>query len=162
MKNSYSTLITGAAIVAGLAAFTFSGCSKHERSAAADDAKEVSKDVSAKAKEVYQDSKAAVADAWADVKSYTFEKRDDFKASAKAMTAKAEAQWSEARADYSEANASASRKAAMAEFKDSQANYKSKVDALGNATADTWDSAKQNVIAAWDRVQAAYYKARAN
>ena len=58
--------------------------------------------------------------------------------------------------------ASASRKAAMAEIKDSEAAYKGKIEALGTATADTWDSAKQNVISAWDHLQASYYKARAD
>jgi hypothetical protein len=65
------------------------------------------------------------------------------------------------RANFSEEKASASRKAAMQELKDSQANYQDKLKALATATADTWESAKQNVILAWERLQAAYYKARA-
>jgi hypothetical protein len=69
---------------------------------------------------------------------------------------------SELHANYSEAKASASRKAAMAEIKDSEVAYKEKLEALGTATADTWDSAKQNVILSWDRLQASYYKARAD
>ena len=62
----------------------------------------------------------------------------------------------------SDAKASASRKAAMEELKKSEADYKTKVSALGDATEATWDSAKQNAIASWDRLQAAYYKARAD
>ena len=50
----------------------------------------------------------------------------------------------------------------MTELKSSEADYKQKLHAMGNATAATWDSAKQNVIAAWDRVQASYLKARAD
>ena len=50
----------------------------------------------------------------------------------------------------------------MDELKNADANYKEKLAALGNASADTWDSAKQNVIAAWDRLQASYAKARAD
>jgi predicted pyridoxine 5'-phosphate oxidase superfamily flavin-nucleotide-binding protein len=73
-----------------------------------------------------------------------------------------EAKMSELRANYSEAKASASRKAAMAELKDAEADYKEKLAALGSATADTWDSAKQNVIASWDKLQAKYDKARAD
>jgi hypothetical protein len=49
----------------------------------------------------------------------------------------------------------------MEELKNAEADYKEKLKALGNATADTWESAKQNVILAWRRLQAAYYKARA-
>ncbi len=103
-----------------------------------------------------------MANAWDSVKSYTFEKRDDFRASAKSMSASMDAKISEVRANYSEAKASASRKAAMNELKDSESDYKAKLDALGNATAATWDSAKQNVIAAWDRLEASYKKARAD
>jgi len=68
---------------------------------------------------------------------------------------------SELRATYSEAKASASRKAAMEALKNSESDYNEKLAALGIATADTWDSAKQNAISAWDKLQAAYDKARA-
>ena len=134
-----------------LAAVGFTGCTKQERA-----------DASAKAKEAYAESKAAVSKAWEDVKSYTFEKRDEFAAQGKALSAQMEAQASELRANFSEEKASASRKAAMAELKSAEADYKQKLAALGHASADTWESAKQNVIAAWDRLQAAYYKARAD
>ena len=50
----------------------------------------------------------------------------------------------------------------MNELKDSEASYKEKLSAMGNATADTWDAARDDVAAAWDRVQASYAKARAN
>ena len=102
-----------------------------------------------------------MSNAWGDVKSYTFDKRSDFEKSAKAMSAKMDAQLAEVRANYSDAKASASRKAAMAELKNSEADYKEKFSALGNATAATWDSAKQNVVASWERMEAAYAKARA-
>lgn len=127
------------------------GCTKQDRTEA-----------SATAQEMYSDSKAALANAWDDIKSYTYEKRDDFTASAKSMTERMDAKVQELRADYSDARASASRKAAMSELKDAQAEYKSKLEALGDATAATWDSAKQNVIAAWERLEASYHKARAD
>jgi hypothetical protein len=138
-------------IAAACAALAFTGCSKSDRT-----------EVTAKAKDAYQDTKTAVVDAWGDVKSFTFEKKDDFSKSAKALSSKADSQLSELRANYSEDKASASRKAAMAELKDSEADFKEKMSALGTATADTWDSAKQNVIASWDKLQASYYKARAD
>jgi len=150
-NNSSARLIPVALLVAAFSALAFAGCSKKERTEA-----------STTVKDAYQDSKTAVANAWGDVKSYTFEKRTDFSASAKALTSKMDAQVSELRANYSEATASASRKAAMAELKDSEADYKAKLDALGTATADTWDSAKQNVVASWDKLQANYYKAKAD
>lgn len=141
-----ATLLTASLVSVGLV-----GCSKENRS-----------DTGAAMKEAYGDTKNAMANGWDNVKSFTFDQRNDFTASAKAMSASMEAQLSQVRANYSEAKASASRKAAMAELKSSEADYKDKVDALGNATAATWDSAKQNVIASWDRLQASYQKALAD
>lgn len=148
--NNTSTRLLGLSLLA-VSALAFTGCSKADRSAAG-----------AKTSEVVADTKNALSNAWDSVKSHTFEKRDDFTANAKAVTSKMDAQISELRANYSEAKASASRKSAMTELKNSEADYKEKVSRLGHATADTWDSAKQNVIASWDRLQAAYYKARAD
>lgn len=129
----------------------FAGCSKSDR----EDAKDTMKSA-------YTETKDAMSDAWAKAKAYTFADRDQFAAQAKAMSAQMDAQVSQLQAKASDAQADASRKAAWQELKDSEANYKEKVSALGAATADTWDSAKDNTVAAWDRLQAAYYKARAD
>lgn len=146
-KNKTPSLL----ILALGSALVFSGCSKADRA-----------DAKATVKEVAHDAKVAVSDAWADVKGFTFDKHDDFDKHAKALAARMDAQLSELRANYSEAKASASRHAAMEELKDSEANYKEKLSALGTATADTWDAAKQNVILGWDRLEASYRKARAD
>lgn len=151
MKTTAVRSLSICVVAAGLTTFSFSGCSKGDRA-----------DASAKTGEVIADTKDALSHGWDNVKSFTFEKRDDFRANAKALTAKMDARMSEMHANYSEAKASASRKAAMAEIKDSEVAYKEKLEALGTATADTWDSAKQNVISSWDRLQASYYKARAD
>ena len=142
---------TTLASLAGFAALVLPACSKQDRAT-----------IGAKTNEAVSDTKDAMANAWDSVKAHTWEKRDDFSANAKSIGARFDAQMSELRADYSEAKASASRKAAMAELKSAEADYKEKLNALGSATAATWDSAKQNVIASWDRLQASYYKARAN
>ena len=143
------TVVAFAAGVLALAAFP--ACSKQEQNK-----------VSAAVKDTYEDSKEAMAKAWHSVKDYSFDKRDDFSANAKALAAKMDVHISEVRANYSEAKASASRKSAMEELKNSEADYKEKSKALGNATAATWDSGKKNVMLAWDRLQSAYYKARAD
>jgi hypothetical protein len=150
MKISSTRFPALTAFIAVLA-FSFTACSKQDRASA-----------TAATKEAVSDTKDAFANAWDSVKAHTWEKRSDFSASAKALSSKMEANVSELHANYSEAKASASRKAAMAELKNSDADYRQKVDALGNATAATWDSAKQNVIASWDRLQASYRKARAD
>lgn len=150
MKKQTQRLVPLTLLAAGLSTLSFTGCSKADRA-----------DTTAQVKDTYKETKAAVVDAWGDVKSFTFEKRDSFSANAKALSSKMESKLSELRASYSEAKASASRKAAMEELKNSESNYNEKLAALGTATADTWDSAKQNVISAWDKLQAAYDKARA-
>lgn len=151
MNRPSSRFIPSVTLAAALLAGVGAGCTQKDRA-----------DAGAKAKEVYADSKAALSKAWDNVKAYSFEKRHEFAANGKALAAKMEAQASELRANYSDAKASSSRKAAMAELKNSEADYKQKLDALGSATADTWESAKQNAIAAWDRLEAAYYKARSD
>ena len=148
--NTVST-VSIAAFIAGFSSFGLTGCNKSDRA-----------DVSAKTSEMVADTKEAIGHGWDNVKAFTFEKRDDFRANAKALTSKMDAQTSDLRANYSEAKASDIRKAAMAELKDSEAAYKEKLAALGTATADTWDSAKQNVISTWDNLEASYYKARAD
>ena len=150
MKKHNQRLVSLALLAVGLSTLSFTGCSKADRA-----------DATAQVKDTYKETKAAVVDAWGDVKSFTFEKRDSFSANAKALSSKMDAKLSELRASYSEAKASASRKAAMEELKNSESDYNEKLAALGSATADTWDSAKQNVISAWDKLQAAYDKARA-
>ncbi len=149
MKTTLFRAVSSGAFSAAIAALVFAGCSREERAEAR-----------TKTSEAYAETRDTLSDAWKDVKSYTFEKRGDFTAEAKALSSKMEAQVSKLHATYADAKASASRKAAMAELKDSEADYKQKLDALSHATADTWESAKQNVIASWDRLQASYYKAR--
>ncbi|MEO6244930.1 MAG: hypothetical protein ABIQ12_05800 [Opitutaceae bacterium] len=152
MKNHRPTFLSLSLLVTAVAGgIAFSGCTKTDR-----------KDAGATVKDAYDDSKMAMSKAWADVKDYSYDKRSDFTAGAKAATSRMDAEISRMRANYSEAKASASRKAAMAELKNSEADYKDKLSALGSATADTWDSAKKNVSLAWDRMEAAYYKARAD
>ena len=148
MKRFSCPLTLKTAIALGICAGALTGCTKEERV-----------DAGAKAKEMYADSKAAISRGWDRLKAATFDKRGDVEAHAKALAAEMEAQASKLRAKYSDAKASASRKAAMEELKTAEADYKEKLAALGTATADTWESAKNNVIAAWDRLVAAYRKA---
>jgi hypothetical protein len=152
MKNNFSAALPIAAILtAACASVVLTGCNKQDRTAA-----------STAVQDAYADTKTAMSNAWDDVRSYSYEKRDDFTKSARALSSKFDSEVSQLRANYSDATASASRKIAMDELKNSEADYKAKLDALGHASAATWESAKQNVIAAWDKLQASYHKARAN
>ena len=143
--------LTTVLLTAGLAGLTLAGCSKNDR-----------EEISDQTKEAYREAKATVTEGWSDLKSFTFEKRDAFSTQLKAQQARLDAELSKLRAEYSEAKASASRKAAMEELKSSEADYKAKLAALGNATSATWEAARDDAVAAWDRLQAAYAKARAD
>ncbi len=149
MKKHRSVIIAACTLSLGLAAF--SGCNKRDREELASDAKEA-----------YRDTKASIAEGVHDLREFTFEKREAFAARLKAHQARFDAQISELRAEYSEAKAGASRRAAMNELKNAESDYKAKLAALGQATTATWNAARDDVVAAWDRMQAAYLKARAD
>jgi hypothetical protein len=134
-----------------LAILSLAACSQPEREQTSD-----------QVRQAYEETKDAFSDTWTDVKDYTYEKRDDFRDRSAALTAKFDAEVSELQAKQASAQASASRQAAMQELRDARANLSEKTAALGNATSDTWTSAKAEVVAAWDRAVAAYREAQAN
>lgn len=133
------------------AALLVSACSKEERS-----------DLRSDAAQAFDKAKAAVTDAWADVKDYSYEKKEDFVASSKAMTSKLDAEISELRAKYAGAKADAKRSAAWDKLTNARADFDQKMSALGSATSATWEQAKREAIAAWDNLQAAYHEAKAD
>jgi hypothetical protein len=155
MQMSRSRVAVGAVAVAALLVLNAAGCSREKRADATSKAKDAMAETRDRAREVYADSKAAVTSAWDDLKSYSYEKRAEFTAATKVKAAEMRAEASRLRAEYSDAKASASRKAAMTELKNSEANYQQKLDALGDATEATWESAKNNVISAKDRLEVA-------
>ena len=149
-RTTYSRILRSAAATSLIAsAFLLSACSDDEQA-------------SFRAERAADNTREALSDTWDNIKDYTYEKREDFADSAKAMSSRLEAESAELRAEVSGAQASASRKAAWEEFKSSQADFDDKVDALGQASSDTWDQAKDEVKAAWERVEAAYHKAVAD
>jgi hypothetical protein len=147
------TYTTRSLLTAGLAiaALGLAACSDRTRS-----------DMKSDTSNAIDRAQASMSNAWNDVKDFSFEKKDDFVASSKAMTAKLDADMSELRAKYAGAKADASREAAWNDLTSARANFDEKMSALGRASADTWEQAKRETIAAWDRVEAAYKKARAD
>jgi phenylalanyl-tRNA synthetase alpha subunit len=148
MKKKYIPSIL--LISAGLGILTLGACSKSER-----------QDLKEDTKAAYQETKDKVAEGWDRLKTFTYEQREAFSAEFNSKQAAVEAELSELRADYSEAKASASRKAAMDDLRNAETNYKEKLSSLGRATADTWNAARDNVISAWDELQASIARARA-
>ncbi len=108
-----------------------------------------------------QNTQDAVTGAWDDLRNFTIEQRQEFSSNARALASKVDAEMSELRAEAAEGKASASRRAAMEELSNARADFDQKLAALQQASADTWESAKANVVAAAERLQAAWRKARA-
>jgi hypothetical protein len=152
-----TTLLTTLLIAGALV----TGCTREDRADAKDTTRDAVSDTRNAASNAFNDAKNATANAWNNFKDATFEKKSEFEQHARAAHREMDAQMSKLKAEYSEAQASASRKAAMEEFKNAESDYKQKLDALGNATKDTWGAARDDVKHAWDRMQAAYAKARA-
>jgi hypothetical protein len=141
------SLLTSSLVL--VAALGLAACSDRDRS-------EIRSDTA----NVVDKAKAGMAEAWDDVKDYSYDRKEDFVASSKAMTAKLDAEISEMRADYASANASAERKAAWEKITTARTTFDQKMNALGSATSATWEQAKRETIAAWDNLQAAYRDAR--
>lgn len=98
---------------------------------------------------------------WSELRTYSFDKRGDFNSSLSAMNARLEAEVSQLEANISSANASQSRKDAIAAVKSDKANFDEKSAALARASKDTWEQARDEAAAAWDKLQASLAKARA-
>lgn len=103
----------------------------------------------------------ATTDNWNELRTYAFDKRSEFSASLNAMSAKIDAEFSQLQADASSATAAQSRKDAIAQVKSDKAAFDEKSAALARATQDTWNQARDEAAAAWDKLQASLAKARA-
>jgi hypothetical protein len=103
-------------------------------------------------------SPAALKDA---LTSYNFERRSEFTSQFNAMYSEFTAQLREYEAKNPPANATGETKAAVAEVKSAETDFKSKLDALATADAGSWNTARDNVVASWERLQAAFGRVHA-
>lgn len=103
----------------------------------------------------------STADMWTELRTYAYEKRGDFNSRLSAITARLDAELSQLEADASAAKASQSRKDALAAVKSDKAAFDEKAAALARASQDTWNQARDEAAAAWDKLQATLAKARA-
>lgn len=105
-------------------------------------------------------STSPVSENWTELRTYTYDRRGEFNSSLNAMSAKVDAEVSQLRAENSGAKASESRRAAMDEIQSAKSDFDGKAAALGRASEDTWNQARDELSASWDRLQAALKKAR--
>jgi hypothetical protein len=174
-----NSLLPRTLLVAGLA-FTLTACTRSENETVRQNTRETSQDAQAAANRAADNTRDAmnraadntrdamnragnaIENSWNGFKDATFERKNDFTQHAQSMKSRTEAEIAEIKAEASSANASASRKAAWEQIKSDQANFDQKMNALGRASKDTWQQAKQETIAAWEKLEASIRKARAD
>lgn len=98
---------------------------------------------------------------WSELRTSSFDQRSAFNASLTAMSAQIDAEVSQLQTEASSAQASQARKDAIAQVKSDKAAFDEKSAALARATQDTWEQARDEAAAAWDKLQASLAKARA-
>lgn len=152
MKTLLQTLV----VLAGAMALT--ACAPSEDSAQSNVTQSVNEAKTAMTN-ASEDATDAIAEAWEDLRDYSFAQREEFDEKADAMLARLDAEISDAKAEVASAEAETARSDAWEKVQDSRVALGEKVEALGDATASTWESVKQQVFAAWDRTQAAYREA---
>jgi hypothetical protein len=174
-----NSLLPRTLLVAGLA-FTLTACTRSEQETVRQNTRETAQDARASANRAADNTRDAmdraadntrdamnragnaIENGWNDFKDASFDRRNEFTQHAQSMKSRTEAQIAEIRSEASEANASASRKAAWEQVKSDQATFDQKMNALGRASKDTWNSAKNEAIEAWEKLEASIRKARAD
>lgn len=141
-------LAVTAALLAASVALT-AGCSRHDR-----------RSLSENAGATYQRTVNSLDRTWNRVKSYGYDQRDAAVNDLKSASNRADAQIDTLQADYAQGRANANGRAALQDLKAADADYHSKLDALGRASADGWNAAKQQAIASWHRLEAALDRAQ--
>ncbi len=139
-------LLTPAALVISV------GCSKSNDTKAADAVQDTKTAIKDAAKSVSD----STVDTWNHIKDYTFDKRSDFSTSIDNATRTMDEKLADLKAKMTPDSPEKTK--ARQEYDEARAQLKEALTNLGNATADTWASAKTQVAKAWDRVQASYDK----
>jgi Skp family chaperone for outer membrane proteins len=144
-------------LLVGALAFTACGRNTAKRSS---ETNARSADTTASTSAANASSIQPATDNWTELRTYSYDKRGEFNSSLSAMSAKVDAEVSQLQADASSGKASKSRQDALAEVKSAKSNFDEKSAALARASKDTWDQARDEAAAAWDKLQAALAKAR--
>lgn len=149
MKSRFPLLL-----IAPAALLFAAGCSKSQNDKVADAAQSATTAV----KDAAIDVKDAAVDAWDSVKDYTLDRKADFSAGFDQKTKSMDDKIDQLKANAS-STTDADKAKAIKDYDEARADLKAKLSDLGNATADTWASAKANVKIAWDKVKSAYDRA---
>lgn len=147
-KFTHSSMI----LIAGLVVIAISGCS-NERNSTGTSAGAPTSERSGSPQ-----TPAVLNDALED---YSFDRQDEFASQFRAMLAEMDAQVSEFLESHPEEQAEGATRTAIQELKSAQTDFKKKLEAAGTAGAETWNTARSSVTAAWDRLETALAMAKA-
>ena len=106
-------------------------------------------------KDAYADAKDAVSDGAEKLDNATYDERVAIKANLAEAGAKLDAKFAEWRAEGKPVSATTEQKIAEAKVA-----FSKSLDDLGDATAETWETAKAKASAAWTSLKAAYADAK--
>ena len=124
------------------------GCSRHDR-----------RSLSERAGDAYESTMHSLDHTWDQVRSYSYDKRDTVVRDFSSASARTDAQIDRLQAEFAQGRANASGRAALDDLKSADADFHGKLDALSRASADGWNAAKEQAIASWHRLEAAYDRA---
>ncbi|HUG12146.1 MAG TPA: hypothetical protein VMM36_14095 [Opitutaceae bacterium] len=111
------------------------------------------------AEEASESAAEVVSDVPVDIRNCEFERRAEFVAVYKSKLAALKAEMDNLRAKYPETKATARLKQTMAELAAARLGFEEKLSDASDATVETWYSARDNVAASWDTLQASFSKA---
>jgi hypothetical protein len=103
---------------------------------------------------------ASSADAWDEIKDYTYAQKSELVDRVKAMTSDFDAAVASVRSSSAKTEFADSRSTALAALEEVRSVVAQKREALENASAETWLSAKAEFRSTWKNAQAAYDKAK--
>jgi hypothetical protein len=166
--NRFTNLVI---VAFGLAAFSVTGCSKEERTAAtplppAKDVAATTVPGPATTVPVAATTNPDAASArWSDIKACTYDMRTQFFAGLNRLEAKVDDQISELTAKRAAMKSTTDTNEwdfAMKEMEDARSYLKSMGEELRRATPETWGQEKDKVGQAWVRTQEAYAKVKSS
>lgn len=105
-------------------------------------------------------SLATPSDSWNELSTYTYERRGEFNSSLNAMSAKVDAEIATLKSKTTSGGNADNKQEALKEVQEAKADFDGKAAALGRASQQQWNEARDEVAQSWQRLQSALQRAR--
>lgn len=131
--------------------------------AAVNSAKEAWRETKDATRDLAKDASAAAGETWEQVKDATYDERANFRASMNRMAERIDTKledWNAKRSTLSEDTRKAWDRG-VTEVREARAKLTEELDDLGEATANNWEKAKEEVAQAWRNLENAYNRLEA-